>query len=150
MNYTKNRERMERAATLMDALGVDLWLIVTSEGSDPCLPMVTGVHTVGPGAFAIARDSARYALCSRIDAQDIEESGLFTSVIKYGEGLGPALAELVTLLKPARIALNYSETDPFCDGLTLGRLRWIRSTLAPIFKGDYVSSEPFLAKLRTE
>ena len=148
MDYSKNRERMERASALMAMAGVDLWLIVTSEASDPCLPAVTGVHTVGPGAFAVARDGTRYALCSRIDAQDIEESGLFASVIRYADGLAPALAELVASLKPARIALNYSEGDPFCDGLTVGRMRWLRKTLDPVFAGEYVPSEPFLSELR--
>ncbi len=147
MDYSINRDRMERAAGLMDRVGAELWLIVTSEGSDPCLATVTGVHTVGPGVFAVARDGARYAICSRIDAQDIEESGLFT-VIRYADSPGPALAELVASIGPHRIALNWSERDPFCDGLTLGRMRWLEATLAPVFSGEYVSSEPFLALLR--
>jgi hypothetical protein len=138
---------MERAAALMAQAGIDLWLIVTSEGSDPCLATVTGVHTVGPGAFVITSNGQRHALCSRIDAQDIEESRLFDSVIKYPDSLGPSLAELIASLKPARIALNYSEGNPFCDGLTLGRMRWLRKALADVFNGDYVSSEPFLARL---
>ena len=141
MKYEKYRERMERASARLDSIGAQLWLIVTSERSDPCLPIVTGVHTVGPGAFAITADGRRIALCSKIDAQDIQESGLFDPVITYTDGLGPALAALVDSLKPSNIALNWSKTDPLHDGLTLGRFRWLEKTLAPVFSGGYVPAE---------
>jgi Xaa-Pro aminopeptidase len=149
MDYSVNREKLDQAVACLKKEGIDLWLIVTSEGSDPCLPLVTGVHTVGPGAFAISADGEKTALCSSIDAQDIEESGLFTRVVKYTEGLGPALAALVKSKAPARIALNYSQQDHLCDGLTLGRFRWLKAALAGSFAGEYLSSESFLGELRS-
>ena len=148
MDYSIYDERLKRVAAGLDRMGADLWMVVTSESSDPCLPVAMGVHTVGAGVFMVSRTGERYVLCTPIDAQDIEASGLFPTVIKYGAGLGPALSELVERLAPARIALNVSEKDSFCDGLTEGRRRWLAKTLAPVFRGEYFSSESFLAELR--
>lgn len=149
MNYSVNDEKMTQAARYLDEQGIDLWLIYTSEGADPCLPLVTGVKTVGAGAFVITRDGHRYALCSSIDAQDIEESGLFEQVIKYQEGLAAPLRDLVSRLQPRQIALNFSKEEHLCDGLTLGRYRWLGETLGGCFDGRFVSSEGFLKDLRS-
>ena len=149
MNYTVNDEKMTQAAQYLDQLEIDAWLILTSEGSDPCLPLVTGVKTVGPGAFLLTRNGERYALCSSIDAQDIIESGLFPRVIPYTEGLGGPLGELISRLDLNKIALNYSKGEHLCDGLTLGRYRWLLKTLDGCHKGGFVSSEPFLKDLRS-
>ncbi|MEO3945871.1 Xaa-Pro peptidase family protein [Gorillibacterium sp. CAU 1737] len=148
MNYTVNQEKMGQAAKALHERKIDLWLILTSEGSDPCLPLVTGVKTVGPGAFLIAANGARYAVCSSIDAQDIEESGLFQEVIKYSGGLEEALASLVQRLAPSRIALNYSKEEHLCDGLTLGCYRWLMQTLKD-YTGEFLSSASFLTELRS-
>jgi Xaa-Pro aminopeptidase len=148
MDYSVNREKMEQATDALRHQEIDLWLILTSEGSDPCLPLVTGVKTVGPGAFLISSSGERFAVCSKIDAQDIEESGLFNSVIKYTDGLASALRDLVFSIAPKRIALNYSMEEPLCDGLTLGRYRWLLEVLED-YSGEWVSSEKFLTELRS-
>ncbi|RED65934.1 M24 family metallopeptidase [Cohnella lupini] len=148
MDYSVNREKMEQAAEALNQQGIDLWLILTSEGSDPCLPLVTGVRTVGPGAFLLTSKGERYAVCTSIDAQDIEESGLFDKVVKYTEGLAGALRELVDSIRPYRMALNYSEGEHLCDGLTLGRYRWLMEALHGI-ECEFVSSESFLTRLRS-
>ncbi|THF84562.1 M24 family metallopeptidase [Cohnella fermenti] len=148
MDYSVNREKMEQASEALRKRNIELWLILTSEGSDPCLPLVTGVRTVGPGAFLIAAGGERIAVCSSIDAQDIEESGLFHRVVKYKLSLDEALRDTVLALKPKTIALNYSADEHLCDGLTLGRYRWLMKTMEG-FEGEYVSSEPFLTELRS-
>jgi Xaa-Pro aminopeptidase len=149
MDLSVNREKLDQAVGCLEKYGMDLWLILASEGSDPCLPLVTGVHTVGPGAFVITAGGEKIAICSLIDAQDIEESALFTTVVKYRDGLEGALADLIASKAPARIALNYSEQDNLCDGLTLGRFRWLKAALSGVFKGEYLSSENFLGELRS-
>ncbi|WP_058300725.1 M24 family metallopeptidase [Gorillibacterium timonense] len=148
MNYSVNREKMEQASKALSDRGIALWLILTSEGSDPCLPLVTGVRTVGPGAFLILASGERYAVCSSIDAQDIEESGLFHEVVKYTNNLDEALRALVLKLAPSHIALNYSKDEHLCDGLTLGRYRWLLEVLKE-YDGEFVSSESFLTELRS-
>lgn len=149
MNYSVNKEKMEQAISYLKKYDINAWLILTSEGSDPCLPLITGVKTVGPGAFLITDKGEKYAICSSIDAQDIEESGLFTSVIKYSEGLAQPLKELILSIEHKKVALNYSIHENLCDGLTLGRLRWLEDILKNDFHGEFVSSEIFLKKIRS-
>jgi Xaa-Pro aminopeptidase len=151
MDYTINREKLTQAVSYLQHLNIDLWLILTSEGSDPCLPLIPGVRTYGPGAFIIARNGKKIALCSSIDAQDIEESNLFDQVLTYTAGSGFDLLLRDTLLsfQPQTIALNYSFDEHLADGLTTGRYRWLRDVLDGFYFGEYVSSEPFLTKLRS-
>ncbi|CAM3618447.1 MULTISPECIES: M24 family metallopeptidase [Brevibacillus] len=149
MNYVIHQQKMEQAVRYLQEGDIDLWLILTSEGSDPCLPLITGVKSVGPAAFLICKDGKKYAMCSRIDAQDIEESGLFDEVLKYSTELGETLREFVTQHQPKTIALNYSRKENLADGLTTGRYRWLRNVLKDCYSGEFTSSERFLEKLRS-
>ncbi|MBE4908521.1 aminopeptidase P family protein [Bacillus luteolus] len=126
-----------------------MWLILTSEGSDPCIPLMTGVGTVGPGVFIITKEGEKLALCSSIDAQDLEESELFDTVYKHSGSLADLLVDVIKKINPSNIALNVSEEEYLADGLTAGRFRWLQKTLNQVFKGDYVSSQPFLTLIRS-
>jgi len=149
MKYVINQQKMDQAVRYLQDNSIDLWLILTSEGSDPCLPLITGVKSVGPAAFLISKDGKKYAMCSGIDAQDIEESNLFDQVFKYPTELGETLQAFVTKHQPKKIALNYSRKENLADGLTTGRYRWLREVLKDCFSGEFVSSESFLEKLRS-
>lgn len=149
MDYSVNKEKMDQAVNYLKENEINAWIILTSEGSDPCLPLITGVKTVGLGAFIITDKGDKYAICSSIDAQDIDESGLFTSVLKYQEGLGDSLKDVILSINPRKIALNYSLHENLCDGLTLGRYRWLKEVLKSSFYGEFVSSEIFLKKIRS-
>jgi hypothetical protein len=127
-------------------MGVDCYLILTSEGSDPVTKFIPGVGTVGAGAFAFTKEGKRYALSTKIDAQDIEESGLFDSVVKY-DSFERALKELMRAISPRVIALNQSMGDPRCDGLTVGRRRWLSVAMPEGMEYQTVSSDRFLPAL---
>ena len=140
------RENIIRDMTKkLEELGIDVYLILTSEGSDPITRFIPGVGTVGAGAFAFTKEGKRYALSTKIDAQDIEESGLFDQVIRY-DSFERALKELMDSLSPRVIALNQSMDDPRCDGLTVGRRRWLTAAMP---EGTYqtVGSDCFLPEL---
>jgi len=143
------KEKVEQAISYLNEGYADAWLIYASESSDPCLSLVPGVATVGPGIFLFTKDGGRYAICSSIDAQDIEESGIFQEVIKQGESIDESLRELLFKIAPNRVALNYSLEEPLADGLTTGRYRWLMGALSGFKEIEYVSSEPFLTKLRS-
>ena len=141
------REKIIRDATQeLDRLGIDVYLILTSEGSDPITSFLPGVGTVGAGAFAFTRTGKRYALSTKIDAQDIAESGLFDEVIRY-DSFADALAQLMAKLAPKVIALNQSMNDPRCDGLTVGRKQWLTDAMPAGAEWTTVSADSFLPKL---
>src|SRR5690625_2861041 len=104
--YETQKEKLAQAVDYLNELNIDAWVIYTSEGSDPCIPLVTGVGTVGPGAFIITKKGEKIAICSSIDAQDIEESGLFDDVLHYTGDMAQVFAETIQKIAPKKIALN--------------------------------------------
>jgi hypothetical protein len=147
MSYQLQEQNLNKAEELLQNEQIDLWLIFTSEGSDPCLPFVTGFETVGPGAFLITGDGRRLAVCSTIDAQDIRECGLFEKVLTYQGDLDEVLKNTVKELSPGKIALNFSEEHPIADGLTVGRHRWLKEMLKGVYDHDFVSAENVMISL---
>ena len=146
--YTIQKEKLRQASEYLAAEGIDLWLIPTREGSDPSLELLTKVKTVGLGAFLIASDGTCTAIASSIDAQDIEESGLFDRVIAYTDSFEAALKEAVAGAMPGSIAMNYSSGDHLCDGLGEGLYRMVAEELKDVYTGEYRSSEKVLSRVR--
>ena len=140
-DYSENRKIIDEVIGKLAELDIDLYLIITAEGCDPMTSFIPGVDTVGSSAFLFTRDGRKLATASSIDAQDVEESGLFDEVIRY-DSYDETLARMVRELGPKRIALDYSETEPFCDGLTMGKYqRFVRSLGEYTF--DAVSADLF-------
>lgn len=147
--YEVNQEKIKQSIELLKQEEIDMWIVYSSEGSDPAVPLLTGIHTVGPTAFVVTRDGYAYALCSRIDAQESQQSGLFDQVLIYQTDLSEILKPLVEEKAPEKIAINISQNDNLCDGLTMGRYRWLKRTLGEMYAERFVSSESFLSKLRS-
>ena len=143
------KEKVEQAIAYLHEGYADAWLIYASESSDPCLSLVPGVASVGPGIFIFTKEGGRYAVCNSIDAQDIEESGIFDEVIKPDSSIEESLCELISRIAPKKIALNYSVEEPLADGLTTGRYRWLMKTLFEFDEIEYISSETLLTKIRS-
>lgn len=127
----------------MGELGIDLYLILTSEGADPMTALIPGVDTVGQGAFFFLRDGRKWGAASRIDAQDVEESELFDKVVRY-EDYTQTIADLVKQAEPKRVALNFSTETALCDGLTLGRYKSFLQAMGGELPFETVSSDRFI------
>ena len=119
-DYSYHKKAIDDMIGKLKELDIDLYVIITAEGCDPLTSFIPGVDTVGSGAFLFTKEGKKLATASSIDAQDVEESGLFDEVVRY-QSHDETLAEMVLSLKPRRIALDYSENVPFCDGLTMGK-----------------------------
>ena len=130
-DYEYHKKVIQDVTDKLKELGIDLYLIITAEGCDPMTSFIPGVDTVGSSAFLFTKEGKRLALASSIDAQDVEESGLFDEVVHY-DTYDDRLVSMVISLKPSKIALDYSETDPFCDGLTMGKYKKFLKSM-----GDY-------------
>lgn len=144
-----NKQKLQQASEYLRDNNIDLWLIFASEGSDPAVKLLTGLKTVGRTAFLITKENKKYAVCSIIDAQESEESGLFDQVYKYQNNLPEVLKQLIEKLNPNKIAINYSVDDNLCDGLTVGRYRWLKKNLGLEICEKFVSSEKILQKIRS-
>lgn len=146
--YTIQKEKIAQASRYLKEEGIDLWLIPTREGSDPALDLLTKVRTVGLGAFIITAGGTAMALTSRIDIQDVEESGLFEKVFTYADSFEDSLRTIITDMNPQSIALNFSTDDHLCDGLGQGLYNLVTRSLQEVFSGEFVSSEKILSKVR--
>lgn len=127
----------------MNEESIDLYLIITSEHADPITAFIPGVDTVGSSAYLFCRDGSRYALASRIDKHDVEISGLFPNLIVYGD-YWKELADLFRRIAPGKVAVNFSQEHPECDGLTLGRYERFLQALVDVDAFDLVSSDTII------
>lgn len=144
-NAAFHREVIAAVQKALREQKIDAYLILTSEGADPVTALIPGVDTVGAGAFVFTAAGQAYAFASRIDSGDIVDSGLFDRVVIY-ENYDTELAAFFKTLAPRRIALDFSEREPLCDGLTMGR--WQRFCAAAGSAGwEEVSADTFLPQI---
>lgn len=147
MNKAYHEKVINDVIEQLKNLDIDAYVIITSEGSDRITSFIPGVGTVGSGAFIFTKNGKKYGISSKIDAQDIEESGLFDEVIKY-DSYDESVSSLMKKLAPKKLALNYSEKDPFCDGLTMGRYQKFIESLGGEVSFEEVSSDCFIPRVR--
>lgn len=146
-NHDYHEKVIQAVTAQLREQGIDAYLILTGDDQDPMPTLIPGVDTVGSGAFLFTADGHRKAITSKIDAQDVVESGLFETVDRY-EDYDEALLALVTQVRPAVLALDFSENDPFCDGLTLGRYEHFRKLTEGKADFTVVSADQFIPKVR--
>ena len=141
-DYSFHKKVIDDVIVKLNELDIDLYLIITAEGCDPMTSFIPGVDTVGAGAFMFVKNGDKIATASRIDAQDTEESGLFDEVIRY-EDYFTTVSEMVLRYSPKRIALDFSEDVPFCDGLTMGKYKKFLACLNG-YEVEMVSADLFI------
>ena len=136
---------------LLPELDADAWLVLTREHSDASTYLFAGIGMVGESAFLFTRDGRKYAVVADYDVAPIEVSGEF-QITSYGQGgfMAP-LAELLESVAPQSLALNFSESDPLADGLSVGMLHKLRSAWpVPDFDDRLCSSKTILDALRSQ
>ena len=141
-DYSFHKKVIDDVIGKLNELDIDLYLIITAEGCDPMTSFIPGVDTVGAGAFMFAKNGQKIATASKIDAQDTEESGLFDEVIRY-EDYFETVSKMVLQFNPKRIALDFSEDNAFCDGLTMGKYKKFLACLNG-YEVEMVSADLFI------
>ncbi|MGI8476636.1 MAG: M24 family metallopeptidase [Thermomicrobiales bacterium] len=134
-------EKHAQARSLLRETGIDCWLTFCREGSDLLLPFVTGgEYLVGTSALMIFADGPSVAVVADYDVSQVDAA--FDTVLPYSmDWRKPFLAALRDR-NPAKIGINYAETDFGIDGLTHGLYLLLTKTLAPIgMAGRLVSAE---------
>lgn len=137
-----NRRKIGKVIEKIRDLQIDLYLIITAEGCDPVIEWIPGVDTIGASAFLFSKDGGKKAIASVIDAPALEEMGLFDEVIHF-QSFYETLALSVRNMGVRRIALNYSETVPYCDGLTMGKYKRFLESVGE-YSFETVSSDTFI------
>ncbi|WP_027964686.1 M24 family metallopeptidase [Halalkalibacillus halophilus] len=145
-----SKEKLDQAVQYMKAHDIDTWLILTREGTDPSCPLLISVRSVHLAAVFIRADGAHQVLTSASDYGSYVETGLFNKVIQYESDMEDDFRSLFDSLDIERLALNYSETDHLCDGLTAGLLEWLEDVIGEKrIMNLMLSSEPLLKQIRS-
>lgn len=148
--YQVAQEKVKQAEVLLDKLDIDTWLILSREGTDPCMPLLVNAHAVHKAAIFINRTGKHKILTSASDRGNFEETALFEEVIVYEASIDKPFLELLNKVNPNKLALNISKHDHLCDGLTLGQYFWLQDLVGKERLSNLmVSSEPILNELRS-
>ncbi|WP_394794566.1 M24 family metallopeptidase [Armatimonas sp.] len=151
------REKLNQAAAIVAQSDVDVWLTFvreTSALSDPCLPFLMEGGLTWQSALLVSKSEKKVAVVGNFDTDGLQKSGDWDELIGYvqsiREPLLDALEELIPVSVAApQIAVNYSENDDKCDGLTYGMFRLLESYLAHTrFTNALASAEPIIRALR--
>jgi Xaa-Pro aminopeptidase len=147
------REKLEQTSTLLNRYDIDLWLTFVRETSlskDPALELIYPYDVTWHSAFMVHRGGDTTAIVGRYDADNVERLGAYLHVHGYDESIRPILTDAIKRMRPRTIALNFSESDPAADGLTVGMRQTLAEALAEagLPSEAAVSSEKFLNSLR--
>ncbi len=146
-------EKIDQAVALLEKLDIDAWITFVRETSlskDPALELVYPYDLTWHSAFLISRTGDTTAIVGRYDADNVRRLDAYASVLGYDQSIRPALIEELKRLNPKRLALNFSESDPSADGLTVGMKQTLDECLAEanIAEKVVISAEPLLNSLR--
>jgi len=147
------KEKIKQAASILDELGIDMWLVFVRETmmmADPVIPLIVGEHCVWQSFFIYTRKGNAIALVGNFDKELFSRRGRFDEVVTYTQEAGPALRTLLNQHDPGNIAVNYSRDNPAADGLTHGMYLLLNGYLSETpFRDRLISAQDICAKLRS-
>ncbi|MBB6097080.1 Xaa-Pro aminopeptidase [Deinobacterium chartae] len=127
----------------------ELWIFLTSEGSDPAVPLVFDTALSGRAALMLHPERGAIALCANYDRGHLELHGDYAEIRAYTTSFSEAFTAWLRELAPRVVYLNYSPTDILSDGLTHGQYLLLEALLresAP--QAEIRSSAHHLARVR--
>ena len=145
-------EKLDQAVDILQELDIDVWLTFVRETMltpDPSLDLILGFDMVWQSAFIITKTGERIAIVGTYDAEDVRNTGGYTRVETYVEGVSAKLVEILTELNPRQIAVNYSENDVAADGLGHGLMLLLQRYLnGTDLVSRFISAEKIIDALR--
>lgn len=152
------REKLDQASELVSKSDLDVWLIFVREtfnGGETVLPLICEQGFVWLTAFLVGKNGQRVAVVGNYDAEPVEQSGDWTRVVPYVQGIREALIQTLEKMVPAgklpRIGVNYSLSNDKADGITHGMYLQLEEYLKGTrFEGTLVSAEAVAGRLRAQ
>jgi Xaa-Pro aminopeptidase len=146
------REKVSQAGEILAEMDADLWLTFARETTmlpDPALELILGLEVTWRSIFLISQSGRHTAILGHYDAENVRQLGIYQDVIGYHHGLREHLRLALEGYDPARIAINFSESDVAADGLTLGNYRTLLAYLEGTpYQERLESAEKIIAALR--
>ena len=146
------QEKLSQAISILQELDLDAWLIFareTEETPERAWELLAPGMVVWQSALVLTKRGDRIAIVGKGDDTSYRDSGLYSEVHAYVQGISEILRDTLTRLDPQQLALNYSVSNPNADGLTHGMFL----TLQKILQGTpyaerFISADPILSRLR--
>ena len=115
------REKMQRAAEMLQDNNIDMWVFYARLKTDTALELMFNTDSKNEVMFLLTKSGDRIAIATAADTKAYEESGLYTEVIEVsGDGFEKVFKEKFDQYQVKRLAVNDSTVDTRCDGLTVG------------------------------
>lgn len=149
--YDIPREKVTQIEVILQQQGIDALLILAREYSDGNLPFIVGDDAIHTGAAFIRPNGKHIMITSVSDSGKFEESGIFSEVITYDVSIKETLACEYKKLGINKLALNYSEDENLCDGLTQGLYLLLQEVVGEQELARVeMSSEEILKEIRSQ
>ncbi len=146
------KEKLDQAVGILQELGIDAWLIFareTEETPERAWELLAPGMVVWQSALILTSRGNRIAIVGKGDDDTYRQSGWYSEVHSYVQGIRDLLREKLTALDPKQIALDYSKSNSNADGLTYGMFLLLNDYLAGTpYVERFVSADPILSRLR--
>ena len=124
------REKMQRAAEMLQDNNIDMWVFYARLKTDTALELMFNTDSKNEVMFLLTKNGDRIAIATAADTKAYEESGLYTEVIEVsGDGFEKVFKEKFDQYQVKRLAVNDSTIDTRCDGLTVGLFKKLEKAI---------------------
>jgi Xaa-Pro aminopeptidase len=146
------QEKVSQAIGILSEFDIPCWLTFVREtalNGDPIMDYIVGSDVTWHSAFIIRDNGKSRAIVGKYDQKTVEDTGAFTTVEAYVEGIKQPLLAYLRSFDPGQIAVNYSTGSEICDGITHGMYLTLSEYLSEIGYADrLVSSEKIVSAIR--
>lgn len=131
---------------------VDAWLITGRESimkSEPVLPVLGDMDFIIATTLIFTAEGKCIAIVSPLDVEGYKLIEGIDEVVEYQTTMEESIYEVLSKLRPKRLALDYSSSDAAADGLTVGMYKMLERVFARLdFKMETVSAFPIVSDVR--
>lgn len=131
---------------------VDAWLITGRESimkSEPVLPVLGDMDFIIATTLIFTAEGKCIAIVSPLDVEGYKLIEGIDEVVEYQTTMEESIYEVLSKLKPKRLALDYSSSDAAADGLTVGMYKMLEHVFRRLdFKMETVSAFPIVSDVR--
>ncbi len=113
---------------------VDAWLITGRESimkSEPVLPVLGDMDFIIATTLIFTAEGKCIAIVSPLDVEGYKLIEGIDEVVEYQTTMEESIYEVLSKLKPKRLALDYSSSDAAADGLTVGMYKMLERVFRP-------------------
>ena len=147
------QEKTTQTLGTLQELDIDLWLTFVRETSgvrDPVLDFIIGSRDLTwQSALIFTRKGERIAIVGNLEKDEIENLGVFDTVLGYDKSIRELLCDTIAKLDPEQIAVNTSRDNVHADGLTHAMHGILQEHLADTpYANRLISAEPLINALR--